>query len=390
VATLSELLDSGVKAYTRGQVEEAERSWREALLLDPRSERARAYLRQLHAEFPGRVGDPELLPVPEPPRFNPEAAPSAPAAPGAGRPAPGVSRSAPRRGADPAPVPVPAPRPVDAEAARPAPGPALAAEDRPASEVSRTAPVVQAASAGSFGGAALVAGAPAAPPAAEGASAAEPAVARSPADVDRAAPAPRPAPGGSPRPAPNLPAAAPGTPGYARSPWDDGPALAATVVLDPAGGLDLDAVEEKSDLRPLVPERRASGAPPASPKSDVEVWMEGARELFALGDFSGSLEMIEKILRVDPNHAEARAYLRQNESTLIAMYESKLGSLANVPRLAISPEEVMWLNLDHRAGFLLAQVDGTVNFDELFALSGLPRLDTARILSTLLADGVIR
>jgi DNA-binding IclR family transcriptional regulator len=50
----------------------------------------------------------------------------------------------------------------------------------------------------------------------------------------------------------------------------------------------------------------------------------------------------------------------------------------------------MWLNLDHRAGFLLAQVDGTVNFEELFALSGLPRLDTARILSTLLADGVIR
>jgi hypothetical protein len=72
------------------------------------------------------------------------------------------------------------------------------------------------------------------------------------------------------------------------------------------------------------------------------------------------------------------------------MYESKLGPLTGVPRLAISPEEVMWLNLDHRAGFLLAQVDGTVNYDELFALSGLPRLDTARILASLLADGVIR
>jgi tetratricopeptide (TPR) repeat protein len=166
--------------------------------------------------------------------------------------------------------------------------------------------------------------------------------------------------------------------------------MSATVVLDPAGGLDLGAVEEMSEVRPLVPERGAAPRAPAAPKNDVEVWMQGARELFALGDFSGSLEMIEKILRVDQNHAEARAYLKQNEATLIAMYESKLGSLASVPRLAISPEEVMWLNLDHRAGFLLAQVDGNVNFDELFALSGLPRLDTARILSTLLADGVIR
>jgi tetratricopeptide (TPR) repeat protein len=177
-------------------------------------------------------------------------------------------------------------------------------------------------------------------------------------------------------------------PAAARSPWDDGPASAATIVIDPEEGLELRAVEEKSDIRSLVPERKAE--PHARSKKEIDVWMQGARELFALGDFSGSLEMIEKILRLEPDHAEARAYLKQNEATLIAMYESKLGPLTGVPRLAISPEEVMWLNLDHRAGFLLAQVDGTVNYDELFALSGLPRLDTARILASLLADGVIR
>jgi hypothetical protein len=99
--------------------------------------------------------------------------------------------------------------------------------------------------------------------------------------------------------------------------------------------------------------------------------------------------MIEKILKVDPSHAEARAYLKQNEATLVDMYESKLGPLGRVPRLAIKPEEVMWLNLDHRAGFLLSQIDGTVDFESLFALSGLPRLDTARILATLMSEGVI-
>ena len=108
------------------------------------------------------------------------------------------------------------------------------------------------------------------------------------------------------------------------------------------------------------------------------------------GDFSGSLEMIEKILEIEPGHAEAREYLRQNEATLIAMYESKLGSITARPQLAISPEEIMWLNLDHRAGFLLAQIDGSVSYDDLFAVSGLPRLDTARILSAFLHEGVIR
>jgi tetratricopeptide (TPR) repeat protein len=172
---------------------------------------------------------------------------------------------------------------------------------------------------------------------------------------------------------------------YAPSPWDAGPAAPATIVLDVGGGLDLGAIEEKSEIRPLVPE----GPRAPARNKDVDVWLGAAKELFELGDFSGSLELIEKILQVDPDHREARDYLRQNEATLVSMYESKIGPLTQVPRLAIKPEEVLWLNLDHRAGFLLAQIDGSVDFDSLFALSGLPRLDTARILAHLIADGVI-
>jgi tetratricopeptide (TPR) repeat protein len=247
MATVAELLDQGVKAYTRGESAEAERFWKEALELEPGNERVRAYLRQVRGELPPRPAAPSS-PDPEPP-VRPE-------------------------------------------------------------------------------------------------------------------------------------------PAFAPSPWDAGPATQATVVVDDGDGLDLDVVGEKSDIRSLVPDPKSGARPPAL--GDVATWMEGARELFALGDFTGSLEMIERILRIDPTHAEARAYLRQNESTLVAMYESKLGSLSSVPRLAIHAEEVMWLNLDHRAGFLLAQVDGTISYDDLFALSGLPRLDTARILASLLSEGVIR
>jgi tetratricopeptide (TPR) repeat protein len=180
----------------------------------------------------------------------------------------------------------------------------------------------------------------------------------------------------------------PGPDGFAPSPWDDGPAAPAPILIGDSGGLDLEAVAEKSDLRPLVPEGTRTAPAPA--RMDVEVWLSAAKELFQFGDFTGSLELIEKILQVDPDHGEARDYLRQNEATLVSMYESKLGPLSRVPRLSIKPEEVMWLNLDHRAGFLLAQIDGSVDYESLFALSGLPRLDTARILANLIADGVIR
>lgn len=197
----------------------------------------------------------------------------------------------------------------------------------------------------------------------------------------RGSPAPA-APPSAPQPGP---APARPEPQYAPSPWDDGPATSPSILLGSEGGLNLDAVAEKSDVRLLVPR----SARPNTPQDDVAVWMTAAKDLLALGDFSGSLEMIEKILKVDPEHAEARDYLTQNEATLVAMYESKLGPLGSVPRLVIKPEEIMWLNLDHRAGFLLSQIDGVVDYESLFALSGLPRLDTARILAELLLDGVI-
>ena len=286
MANLAELIDQGIKAFTRGLHADAERFWREALELDPGNERVRSYLNQLRAAAETKE--------------NAAAKAAEPAQPG---------RTAP-------------------------------SERAPEAAPAKTAAVAVKAATGWSRGA-------------------------------RAAASPE------------------GSADFAPSPWDDGPAFSASIVLDSEGGLDLDAISEKSEIKSLVPEPMTPG-PQVGPKSDVDVWMEGARELFALGDFSGSLEMIEKILKVDGNHAEARAYLRQNEATLVAMYESKLGSLSNVPRLAIKPEEVMWLNLDHRAGFLLAQIDGSVNFEDLFALSGLPRLDTAKILAQLLADGVIR
>jgi hypothetical protein len=296
VARTAELIDEGIRAFTRGLFAEAERCWRAALDLEPGNERARTYLAQLQGGS---------------------------ARPGAQAPGPGNGRAEIAAGPFQAPGARPATTPAPRPATTPAPRPLPPGVMRPV-----TTPV------------------------------------------------PRPAPPDATRPE-----------DFARSPWDDGPALSATVVLDPDGGLDLDAVAEKSGLRPLIPEQRDRDE---GPRSDVDVWMEGARELFALGDFSGSLEMIEKVLKAEPNHSEAWAYLRQNESTLVAMYESKLGPLAGTPRLAIKPEEVMWLNLDHRAGFLLAQVDGTMSYEDLFALSGLPRLDTAKILATLLADGVIQ
>ncbi len=351
--TGQELIERGIRAFGRGKLGEAERCWRDALALDPDDTRARGYLEQLIGRLAsGAAPETSSAPVPLP-------APASSAGPG--------PAGDPRSSGPPGAVPLPGP------AGRSPPWGDLGAE-RSAGRAPEASPSAPHTTLAAYPRAMLDLSTLAAEAAAGSASAPRP------DDPFLAAAQAAERPGRARRTLSE----------FAPSPWDDGPRLGSVQVEDGAG-LDLSSVEEQSGIRPLVPEQGPSrpGAPVA-PGSEVEVWMVGARELFALGDFSGSLEMIEKILRVDPEHAEARTYLAQNEATLIAMYESKLGSRTAVPRLAIQPEEVMWLNLDHRAGFLLAQIDGAISYEDLFALSGLPRLDTARILAALQQEGVIR
>ncbi len=131
------------------------------------------------------------------------------------------------------------------------------------------------------------------------------------------------------------------------------------------------------------------GVPPAESRQEVEQLMRGARELYALNDFSGALELLEKVLATT-RRADAEQMRDDCVETLIQMFESQLGALTGIPETIVQHDEVIWLNLDHRAGYVLAQIDGEVSYDDLYAISGMSRIDTARILAQLLQEKVIR
>ncbi len=166
-----------------------------------------------------------------------------------------------------------------------------------------------------------------------------------------------------------------------QTPWDEGPSMAI-----PQGEPAVGSGEESGGAWSIHQEPM-----PLAPAEDEELaaWMAGARELVALNDFSGALELLAKILARKPQDEEAQKLYALSEENLIQMHESKLGAMDRVPRVVLPPDEIIWLNLDPRAGFVLAQIDGSVSFEDLYAICGLHRLDTARILSQLLEEGVV-
>jgi hypothetical protein len=63
--------------------------------------------------------------------------------------------------------------------------------------------------------------------------------------------------------------------------------------------------------------------------------------------------------------------------------------LGAVLRVAVAPEELRRLPLDHREGFVLSHIDGDTNLATLFDLSGMEPDEVARIVDRLLALGAV-
>ena len=330
----SSLLLEGLDHYRKGKMMEAVRAWEEAYLLEPTNLRAREFLRsaleRIHAHMGGAGPQPSEVPALQ---FTPKTAPAASAAA--------------QEEFDPSKT-SPSFRPPSHPGAPKGGHPWLPAQP----------PVV-----------------PQRRPSSAGTSAATRARASDPAG------------GGGAARRSSDPGVSSGTvaqrrisdPGHQRSPWDDGPSVALPSEDRPQGG------EGNSGVWGIHDE----AAPSAKDTDETDVWIRGARELVALNDFSGALELTNKILQRRPNDGDAQQMHRICEENLIQMFESRLGSMDRRPRVAIKPDEVIWLNLDPRAGFVLAQIDGAVSYEDLYDICGLPRLDTVRILSQLANEKII-
>lgn len=161
---------------------------------------------------------------------------------------------------------------------------------------------------------------------------------------------------------------------------------------DASPGINLGHIEVSSESDAAADEVLPTISPSGANRqveAEVRALLRGARDLLDLDDHSGAVELILKAQQLAPDDAEVQVLRERSERTLLAMFESKLGNMNAKPRVLLKDDEIIWLNLDHRAGFVLAQIDGSVSFDDIFAVSGMSRLDTARIIAQLIEEGVI-
>lgn len=117
--------------------------------------------------------------------------------------------------------------------------------------------------------------------------------------------------------------------------------------------------------------------------------LEDMQDRYAVGDFTGALVVAESILDSNPDHEDAKRYAQGCREVLTQMYAARIGPMEQVAQVAVPPDQITWLSLDHRAGFLLSLVDGVSSIEEILDVSGMTRLDALRIMYTLVQQNVI-
>jgi hypothetical protein len=64
-------------------------------------------------------------------------------------------------------------------------------------------------------------------------------------------------------------------------------------------------------------------------------------------------------------------------------------AMIGAPVISMSPERLLRLPLDHRAGFLLSLMDGTMDLATVVEVSAMPRNDALRVVRDLFESGVV-
>lgn len=126
---------------------------------------------------------------------------------------------------------------------------------------------------------------------------------------------------------------------------------------------------------------------PSTPSPDLESELT---ERLALGDFTGALSVAELLLGRDPDNVDIQACAAAAREHLEQLYSSRLGLLSRVPTVSVRDNDIRWLGLDHRAGFLLSRVDGIVTLEEILDVCGMPRLEALKTLVELCDADAIR
>ncbi len=131
-----------------------------------------------------------------------------------------------------------------------------------------------------------------------------------------------------------------------------------------------------------------SDRPTMPPSFDVEQYAKDSDARIAKAAPVASPPAEEEAVTPQTPQSEMRLLTRPKMGAVLTN-DAWARSMTGAPVVCITPAQLKRLPLDHRAGFLLSLMDGTVDLETLVEIAGMPREDALRIARDLFDSGVV-
>ena len=148
--------------------------------------------------------------------------------------------------------------------------------------------------------------------------------------------------------------------------------------------LELDPGNEEALDYMRDADRRAK---PRGAGDGVVAIVEDARRLAHTENEEAALELLTSIPAGGPLETEAMIELLR--ARLFRRYQSEVGDLTRVPRVAGEGGDLQARNLPPSAGFLLSMVDGATPLADLMSVSGMDRFEALRSIHRMHEAGIL-
>lgn len=154
--------------------------------------------------------------------------------------------------------------------------------------------------------------------------------------------------------------------------------------------------EPAFELEELAPPERDMSGSSAFVRRDSAVLsgmpsaLKRAKRAFEEGRLERALELVSEHIAGHGQDSEATAFRVKVIDELERAQLRALGSLTKTPQICVGLNELAAMNLDHRFGFIISQIDGMMTYEDILDISHLPRLETISLLVGMLQKGIIK
>ena len=131
---------------------------------------------------------------------------------------------------------------------------------------------------------------------------------------------------------------------------------------------------------------RAFDAAPVS----ADLLVERGRAFLAQGEFDASLRHLRAARALEPDNPDAQEMLIEAEKKTREHIERSGVTLASIPQVTASMDQLTSSNLSPQEGFMLTRINGTYDIQSILKITPMPQLDALMLFWKLATAGYIR